>query len=600
MPRTRVTETVFRDANQSLIKSRMRTEDMVALAPDLDRVGYHSLEVWGGATFEACLRYLNEDPWQRIREIKKVVKDTPLQMLLRGQNLVGYKNYPDDVVRLFVERAARAGVDIFRIYDGLNDLRNMMVPIKAAKVAGRHVQGAICYTVSPIHTVRSFTSMARELADLGCDSICIKDMAGLIAPGDASKLVAAVRKATDLPVAFHTHCTSGMGPMAALAAVEAGAEIIDTAISPFAWGASQPPTESMVAALAGTRRETGLDLALLSQIKEKAEALLETYRSQLDPSAQMTDTNVSAYQIPEWMLARLRADLNARGANKQLDAVLEEIPRLRAEMGYPPLVTPASQVVGAQAVANVLSEERWTDILPETRDYFLGLFGEPPGKLDPDVRKLALGSEEPITVRPADLLDPLLDRAKKDLKKAGIGSDAPEDLLSFILFPVAALRFLRGEGGEEKIDKRRAARGATEAARTDSPGGAAAEYSVEVDGEVFKVRVTSAGGVAVAPAAAPAAVGSGATAGATSAPAAPAVVAPSAAGDGALKAPMQGLILKVLVATGDSVKLGQAVAVMEAMKMQNDITATKSGTVKDVYVTEGAVVTPGQVLMVVE
>src|ERR1700738_2791800 len=290
----------------------MRTEDMVALAPDLDRVGYHSLEVWGGATFEACLRYLNEDPWQRLREFKKVVKDTPLQMLLRGQNLVGYKNYPDDVVRLFVERAARAGVDIFRIYDGLNDLRNMVVPIKAARVAGRHVQGAICYTVSPIHTVRSFTAMAQELADLGSDSICIKDMAGLITPAAAAKLVAAVRKATDLPVAFHTHCTAGLGPMAAMAAVEAGAEIIDTAISPFAWGASQPPTESMVAALAGTRRETGLDAQLLSEIKVKFDELLVKYASNIEPSAQQTDTRVAHYQVPAWMLQRIEADLRSR------------------------------------------------------------------------------------------------------------------------------------------------------------------------------------------------------------------------------------------------------------------------------------------------
>jgi pyruvate carboxylase subunit B len=387
--------------------------------------------------------------------------------------------------------------------------------------------------------------------------------------------------------------------MATLAAVEAGAEIIDTAISPFAWGASQPPTESMVAALAGTRHATGLDLALLSQVKDKAEGLLETYRQQLDPSAQMTDTNVSAYQVPEWMLARLRADLNARGATKQMDAVLEEIPRLRAEMGYPPLVTPASQVVGAQALANVLSEERWSEILPETRDYFLGLFGEPPGKLDPDVRKLALGSEEPITVRPADLLDPLLDRAKKDLKKAGIASESPEDLLSFILFPVAALRFLRGEGGEEKIDKRKAARGSAEGPRAVATA-PAAEYSVEVDGEVFQVRVTSAGGALVAAAAAPTAASEAGAATAPAAAAAPAAAVPSATGDGALKAPMQGLVLKVLVAAGDTVKLGQAVAVMEAMKMQNDITATRSGTVKEVYVAEGAVVTPGQVLMVVE
>lgn len=563
----------------------MQTEDMLAVAPDLDRVGYHSLEVWGGATFEAGLRYLNEDPWQRLRDLKKVVKDTPLQMLLRGQNLVGYKNYPDDVVRLFVERAARAGVDIFRIYDGLNDLRNMVVPIKAAKVAGRHVQGAICYTISPIHTVRSFTALARELVDLGCDSICIKDMAGLITPAEASKLVAAVRKAADLPVAFHTHCTAGMGPMAAMAAVEAGAEIIDTAISPFAWGASQPPTESMVAALAGTKRDTGLDLGLLSHIKDQFEDMLEKYRPQLEANAQLTDTNVSTYQVPEWMLARLRADLTARGADKQLDAVLAEIPALRAEMGYPPLVTPTSQVLGAQAIANVLAEERWSEVLPETRDYFLGLFGEPPGKLDPGVRKLALGNEEPITVRPADLLDPLLDRAKKDLKQAGITSDSPDDLLSFILFPVAALRFLRGEGGEEKIVARKAARAEAPAALV-----LAGEYRVEVDGESFNVKVF--GGGMVSAAAAPAVP-------AADAPSA-AAQAPGSASDGALTAPMQGLILKVMVAAGDSVKLGQAVAVLEAMKMQNDVTSTKSGTVKEVYVAEGSVVTPGQVLMVIE
>jgi pyruvate carboxylase subunit B len=564
----------------------MRTEDMVAVAPDLDRVGYHSLEVWGGATFEACLRYLNEDPWQRLRELKKVVTDTPLQMLLRGQNLVGYKNYPDDVVRLFVERAARAGVDIFRIYDGLNDLRNMVVPIKAAKVTGRHVQGAICYTVSPIHTVRSFTALALELVELGCDSICIKDMAGLITPTEATRLVAAVRKATDLPVAFHTHCTAGMGPMAALAAVEAGAEIIDTAISPFAWGASQPPTESMVVALAGTRRETGLDMALLSQIKGQFEDLLDRYRSQLESRAQLTDTNVSIYQIPEWMLARLRADLVARGAENQLDAVLEEIPRLRAEMGYPPLVTPASQVVGAQAVANVLADERWSDILPETRDYFLGLFGEPPGKVDPGVRKLMLGSEDPITVRPADLLDPLLERAKQDLRKAGVKSDSPEDLLSFILFPVAALRYLRGEGGEEKIQARKAAKQET------APPAQAGEYRVEVDGETFNVKVYGAGPVLTAAAPAPAATGEAPPGGTPS--------APPRSLDGALTAPMQGLILKVLVAAGDAVKLGQPVAVLEAMKMQNDITSARSGTVREVFVAEGAVVTPGQPLMFID
>jgi pyruvate carboxylase subunit B len=358
----------------------------------------------------------------------------------------------------------------------------------------------------------------------------------------------------------------------------------------------------MVAALAGTKHDTGLDLGLLSHIKDKFEDLLEKYRPQLEPNAQITDTNVSTYQIPEWMLARLRADLTARGADKQLDAVLAEIPALRAEMGYPPLVTPTSQVLGAQAIANVLGEERWSEVLPETRDYFLGLFGEPPGKLDQAVRRLALGNEEPITVRPADLLDPLLDRAKKDLKKAGITSDSADDLLSFILFPVAALRFLRGEGGEEKIDKRKAAR--AEAPATAKAG---AEYSVEVDGEIFTVRVTPTGGSAGGPVLAPVAAPGGPEQAPAAAPAGGPAPAPAHAagvpwitGDGALKAPMQGLILKVMVAAGDSVKLGQAVAVLEAMKMQNDITASKSGTVKDVYVVEGAVVTPGQVLMVIE
>jgi pyruvate carboxylase subunit B len=562
----------------------MRTEDMVAVAADLDRVGYHALEVWGGATFEASLRYLNEDPWQRLRDLKRVVRDTPLQMLLRGQNLVGYKSYPDDVVRLFVERAAVAGVDIFRIYDGLNDLRNMVVPIRAAKVAARHVQGAICYTTSPVHTVKSFAAMARELVDLGCDSICIKDMAGLITPGDATRLVTAVRKAADLPVAFHTHCTSGMGPMAALAAVDAGADSIDTAISPFAWGASQPPTESMVAALDGTRRETGLDIQLLSEVKVKFEELLVKYEPYLERSAQQTDTRVATYQVPAWMLQRIEADLRQQGAEKKLPDVLEEIPRVRAEMGYPPLVTPASQVVGAQAVANVLAGERYDNVLPETHDYFAGLFGQPPGKLDQAVRRHVMRDQEPITVRPADLLDPMLDKARKDLAKAGIRKHSDEDLLSFILFPVAALRFLRGEGGEEKIEKRKAAR-----QQAPAEGGGGAAYTVEVDGERFEVKVLPTGAVAVA---------GGAPAG--SAAGAPATAGAAAPAANALKAPMQGMILKVLVAAGDVVKLGQPVAVLEAMKMQNDIAAGRAGTVKEIYVAEGTGVSAGQALMLIE
>ena len=565
----------------------MRTEDMVAVAADLDRVGYYALEAWGGATFEASLRYLNEDPWQRLRDLKRAVRDTPLQMILRGQNLVGYKSYPDDVVRLFVERAAVAGVDILRIYDGLNDVRNMVVPIKAAKVAGRHVQGAICYTTSPVHTVKSFSALAHELVELGCDSICIKDMAGLMTPTEAGKLVAAVRKAADLPVAFHTHCTSGMGPMAALSAVAAGADSIDTAISPFSGGASQPPTESMVAALADTRRETGLDAQMLNEIKAKFEDLLVKYEPYLERSAQKTDTRVATYQIPGWILQGIEVELRHKGAEKRLPDVLEEITRVRAEMGYPPLVTPASQVVAAQALSNVLSGERYSEILPETHDYFAGLFGEPPAPVDVVLRRRIMRDSESITVRPADLLDPQLDRARRDLTKAGIAEFTDEDLLSFILFPVAALRFLRGEGGEDKIQKRTEARKQVGAGEAEG-----AAYSVEVDGERFEVKVlatgavAAAGGAAPVPGAAPARPDGGALA-----------IGPVA---GALSAPMQGLILKVNVAVGDAVKVGQAVAVLEAMKMQNEIAATRAGTVREIYVSEGTGVSAGQALMLIE
>ncbi|HEV1997717.1 MAG TPA: pyruvate carboxylase subunit B, partial [Candidatus Dormibacteraeota bacterium] len=552
-----------------------------------DRVGYHALEVWGGATFEASLRYLNEDPWQRLRDLKRVVKDTPLQMILRGQNLVGYRSYPDDVVRLFVERASVAGVDIFRIYDGLNDLRNMVVPIKAAKAAARHVQGAICYTTSPVHTVRSFSALAHELVDLGCDSICIKDMAGLITPGEAARLVTTVRKAADLPVAFHTHCTSGMGPMSAMAAVEAGADSIDTSISPFAWGASQPPTESMVAALAGSRRETGLDPQLLGEIKLKFDELLVKYSPYLEGSAQRTDTRVATYQIPAWVLQRVEAELRLKGAEKKLPDVLEEFTRVRAEMGYPPLVTPISQVVAAQAMVNVLTGERYDEVLPGTHDYFAGLFGEPPSPLDVALRRRIMRDEEAITVRPADLLDPLLEKARKDLSKAGVRKFADEDLLSFILFPVAALRFLRGEAGEEKIQQRKEAR-----QQGNSADGQGAAYTVEVDGERFEVNVLPTGAVALAGGAVP---NAGHAPARSSGPALPA-----GATAGALSAPMQGLILKVNVAVGEAVRVGQAVAVLEAMKMQNDIAATKGGTVKEIYVSEGTGVSAGQALMLIE
>ena len=435
----RVTDTCLRDAHQSLLATRMRTEHMLPIADKLDRVGYHSLEAWGGATFDACMRFLNEDPWERLRALRAHLPHTRLQMLLRGQNLVGYRHYPDDVVERFVVLARRNGIDIFRIFDALNDTRNMAWAMKVAKREGAHVQATICYTISPVHSLDSFVAMARELAELGADSICVKDMAGLLAPYPAFDLVTRLKEAVDLPIQLHTHYTSGMGTATLLKAIEAGVDVVDTAISSVALGTSQPPTETIVHIVEGTERSTGLDLKLLSEIAAYFARVRGEYR-EFESGLPGVDVNVLMYQIPGGMLSNLVSQLRQQKAEDRYPEVLAEMPRVRADLGYPPLVTPTSQIVGTQAVFNVLVGERYKVVSEEVRNYLRGLYGRPPGAINPELRRQVLGDEQPVDVRPADLLEPGLERARQEL---GDLARSEEDVVLYALFPQVAREFFQ-------------------------------------------------------------------------------------------------------------------------------------------------------------
>ncbi len=423
--------------------TKMRTDTMLPIAEKMDQVGFFSLEAWGGATFDVAIRFLAEDPWERIHQLKRHVKKTPLQMLLRGQNVVGYRNYPDDVVSKFVERAAQNGIDIFRVFDALNDIRNMEVAIKAVKKQGKHAQGTICYTVSPVHTVSHFVEFAEKLATLDCDSICIKDMAGMLAPQPAYDLVTALKKEVGLPVHLHSHSTSGMVMMTYLRACEAGVDILDTAFSPLAWGTSQPPVESVVAALKDTPYDTGLDLELLNEIAAYFRELREKYYDPLkliDPKAERVDASIIVHQIPGGMFSNLLEQLREQKALDRLNEVLEEVPRVRKELGYPPLVTPTSQLVGIQAVFNVISGKRYSIVPKEIKDYVKGFYGRPPAPIDPKIKKKIIGDDQPITVRPADLLEPAFDKIPEDVKPY---IETEEDKLTYALFPQTALDFFK-------------------------------------------------------------------------------------------------------------------------------------------------------------
>ncbi len=431
-----ITETVLRDGHQSLIATRMRTRDMLPAAERLDAIGYRSLEVWGGATFDVALRFLREDPWERLRSLKKAMPRTPLQMLLRGQNLVGYRHYPDDVVRKFVAESARQGIDIFRVFDALNDPRNMEVALDAVRRAGARAQGTICYTQSPVHTLPAFVDLGRRLAELGADELCVKDMAGFLPPTEGAALVRALVKEVGLPVVVHTHSSSGMSTMTCLAVAEAGATAVDSALSPFSGGASQPPTETLVGAMQHTPLDPKLDLNALADLASYFATVLEKYRPLLNLRSLQTDPGILTHQVPGGMLSNLLSQLQEQDALGRLTEVLAEVPRVRADLGYPPLVTPTSQIVGIQAVLNVLTGGRYRQVTKEVRDYVRGLYGTPPAPIDPELKSKVLAFGEPaITGRPADLLPPEFEKMLGEVRALVPAADDAE-ALSYALFPV--------------------------------------------------------------------------------------------------------------------------------------------------------------------
>ncbi len=429
-----ITETVLRDGHQSLIATRMRTRDMLPVAERLDAIGYHSLEVWGGATFDVALRFLRESPWERLDQLKRRMPNTPLQMLLRGQNLVGYRHYPDDVVRKFVQEAADRGIDIFRVFDALNDPRNMEVALDAVKRAGATAQGTICYTQSPVHTLEGFVALGKRLAELGADELCIKDMAGFLPPGEGAALVRGLVKEVGLPVVVHTHSTSGMSAMTCLAAAEAGATAVDSALSPFAGGASQPPTEALVGAMRGTPFDPGLDLEALAGLAEHFRGVLDHYRPLLNLRSLQTDPLILTHQIPGGMLSNLLSQLQEQDALQRLNEVLEEVPRVRADLGYPPLVTPTSQIVGIQAVFNVLTGGRYRQITQEVREYVRGYYGTPPAPIDAELVRKVTENAPAIVGRPADHLPPEFDKMLKEVRQFVPAADTAE-ALAYAMFP---------------------------------------------------------------------------------------------------------------------------------------------------------------------
>ena len=440
MAKVKITETVLRDSHQSLIATRMTTAEMLPILAEMDKVGYHSLEAWGGATFDACMRFLNEDPWERLRAIRDKVKNTKLQMLFRGQNILGYRHYSDDVVEYFVQKSLANGIDIIRIFDALNDPRNLKTAINATKKEGGHVQAAFSYTTGPVYTMEYYSKYAKQLEEMGADSICIKDMAGLLKPYDAYDLVKTIKESVKVPVQLHTHYTAGLASMTLMKAVEAGVDVIDTAISPMAMGTSQPPTEALVAALEGTPYDTGINLTDLDKITKHFTPLREKYLASglLNPKALKVDVNALVYQVPGGMLSNLMSQLAQAGKSDKLTEVLEEVPRVRADVGYPPLVTPSSQIVGTQAVFNVIMGERYKTVTKEFKGIVRGDYGKTPVAIDPAFVKKIIGNEKPIDYRPADALKPELEQLRSEIAQY---LEQDEDVLSYALFPEVSKKF---------------------------------------------------------------------------------------------------------------------------------------------------------------
>jgi len=596
-------ETALRHGQQSLLLSRLRRRHLIPVAALLDRCGFASLDIFGGATFEACLRFLAEDPFERLRALKQAASSTPLLALVRGQALVGHRQMADDVVDAFVRASAEAGIDIFRCYDSLNDARNLERIVSAVHSAGRRAEGALVYTESPVHDVDRFIALGARLRDLGYDALCIYDPAGLLGAGTATALVRGLVAECGLPVNVHSAALTGQAGLTYLAAAEAGAASLDVALSPLADGSSLPATEGVIHALVGTPQETACDLDTVAAATGLLEESMSLYRAFADPAAWRLDTSVLRTQLPPTAVDHLQAELHDRDAMARLPEVQLEIPRVRAELGYPPLITPIAQIVATQAVYNVCDGERYATISQEVKDYCLGLYGEPPGPVDPGVRRVVNGREEPITCRPADLLEPQLPVLLREAEREGVPIRDEGDLVAYALFPAETASLLRGESraellGDEPPPEPEPVRIETavgtvelvddeeEPAAVPEPVIEVRELTVEVDGERYTVKVSAPAGT----------FGAG---GGGSADGVPAGGGRPAIRKGTVLSPMQGLILRIPVAVGDRVEMGDVVAVLEAMKMQNDVTTTSAGVVREVYVTEGTVVSPQDPLVYV-
>lgn len=612
MAKVNISDMVLRDGHQSLIATRLRTEDMLPICPQLDAIGFWSLEAWGGATFDACVRYLKEDPWERLKKLRKALPNSRIQMLLRGQNLLGYRHYSDDVVRAFVQKSADNGVDVFRIFDAMNDLRNLRVSIEAVKAAGKHAEGTISYTTSPVHDIPHFVALAKELEAAGSDTLAIKDMAGLLTPQVTGDLVKALKSAINIPIHLHSHATSGLSSMCFLKAVEAGASILDTCNSAFGEGASHSSTESIVAALQGTEYDTGLDLIAIQEITAYFREVRKKYW-QFESDFTGVDTRVLVNQVPGGMISNLSNQLKEQGALDRMDEVLAEIPRVREDLGFPPLVTPTSQIVGTQAVLNVMTGARYKSVTTEVKNYLMGQYGKSPAPVNPDVKNLAVGDAEVIECRPADLLENEMERLRLD--SAGL-TKSEEDVLTYAMFPDLAKTFLqeRNAGSlraEPLLDKEDVASSAARYAPN--------EFKVTLHGETFHIKLTGSGhageeqrpfyvsvdgvaeevvvetlseievsdsGVANGKKKTVASAGSNGR--------------PRPTHEGCVTTAMPGTIVDVKVSAGDKVNAGDAVLVIEAMKMENEIQAPKSGIVIAVHVKKGDSVTPDESLLEIQ
>ena len=616
MPKVFITDLVLRDGHQSLIATRMRTEHMLPICAKLDNIGFWSLEAWGGATFDACVRFLKEDPWERLAKLRKALPNTPLQMLLRGQNLLGYRHYADDVVRAFVQKSADNGVDVFRIFDAMNDLRNMRVSIEAVKKAGKHAQGAISYTTSPVHNIPHFVELAQGFAELGCDTIAIKDMAGLLTPSIAFELVKDIRAATGLPIHCHSHATSGLASMAHLKSVEAGATIIDTCISAFSEGASHPTTESFVAALANTQYDTGINLADLEEIAAYFREVRKRYW-QYESSFTGVDPRVLISQVPGGMISNLSNQLKEQGSLSRMDEVLAEIPRVREDLGYPPLVTPTSQIVGSQAVINVLTGGRYKTITNEVKLYLQGRYGEAPGPINQAVRELAIGDLQIIHCRPADLIPDEMEKLRSEIESV---AKSEEDILTYAMFPDIGKTFLQERNANKLTPEVLLPVSAQN--NNSTTRFAADEFHITLHGETYHIRLTGTGhgsqterpyyvsvdGVTeevFVEALNEIEVSADNNGNSGNGKARPTDKAgnssrPRPSHSGHVTTAMPGNIVEVLIVTGQKVNAGDPVLVIEAMKMENEIQASISGTIINLFVSKGDAVTPDQALLEIQ